>query len=300
MQKVQLEIKNGLEKLNGGSQPSFSDDAVVGGGEKVFSRLVRLKDPVIKTQDGDEIAIIGNIYMMSVAEMLKRLKNNYKTQGVNEFPLIVNKILFERSTQGLSRVGDIDLAKASNDLGNARRIITGYEDLESVVFVRSFDPIEPVEEYSENGYHKSGNGAVLRAIKPPFAVMTSTGAKFELEPGSEVIFSDKRKEEQAVLSLNLMELYAKGVSNKTQQTTGGEKNKELGIALAAIAALSIGIGIGGLISRKLVFLAILLPIGAILAYLRFRSNWGKEIFGYEDVKVVGDAPILCEFLGKLS
>lgn len=65
-------------------------------GGKASVRIVKLLNPKIITTE-TKIEILGQVFLVSVGELKKAIKNRYKTPGQNIFPEVVDDFIFNNS-----------------------------------------------------------------------------------------------------------------------------------------------------------------------------------------------------------
>lgn len=278
------------------SSPSDSSTEKIGG--KASSRVVRLLNPKIITSE-NKIEVMGPVFLLSVAELKKAIKNRYKTPGQNIFPEVVDDFIFKNGTDALNRLSSFDSSQASNDLVNLSRLVKVPSDSEKLVLARRIKPLELVDEYVIDGKHSSGS--FLGSFEPPLVVMTDDGAQFDFENPSDVLGTNKRLEESMSLNMKSIMLIAERVDDNTIQTISGLKHVFLGNTMAVISLICLVIGAFSLIERRLFFFIILFICGIALAVARYLpTSWNREFFGVSEIQVVGNGCTVFKFYGDMA
>ena len=190
-------------------------------GGKASARVVKLRNPKIITGE-NKIEILGSVFLVSIGELKKAIKNRYKTPGQNIFPEVVDDFIFSNSKEALDRLRTFDSAQAASDLVNLSRLVKVPSDSEKVAFISNIKPLELVTEYIVDGKHTSGN--FLGSFDLPMVVMTDDGAQFDFENPSHVVGTNKRLEESMAINMNSIMLLAERVDDNTIQITGGLKH----------------------------------------------------------------------------
>jgi hypothetical protein len=267
-------------------------------GGKASARVIKLRNPKIITTE-NKIEILGPVFLLSVAELKKAIKNRYKTPGQNIFPEVVDDFIFTNSKEALNRLRTFDSAQAASDLVNLARLVKVPSDSEKVVLVGKIKPLELVTEYIVDGKHTSGN--FLGSFDLPLVVMTDNGAQFDFENPSHVVGTNKRVEESMAVNMNSIMLLAERVDDNTIQITGGLKHVGWGNAMAIVSLICLLIGAFSFIEKRLFFFIVLLISGAALAIARYLpTNWNKEFFGMSEIQVVGNAYTVFKFYGEMA
>ena len=124
-------------------------------GGKASARVVKLHNPKIIAAE-NKIEILGSVFLVSVGELKKAIKNRYKTPGQNIFPEVVDDFIFSNDKEALNRLRAFDCAQAASDLVNLARLVKVPSDSEKVVLVGKIKPLELVTEYIVDGKHTSG------------------------------------------------------------------------------------------------------------------------------------------------
>lgn len=153
-------------------------------GGKASARVVKLRNPKIVTTE-NKIEILGPVFLVSIGELKKAIKNRYKTPGRNIFPEVVDDFIFGNSKEALNRLRTFDSAQAASDLVNLSRLVRVPSDSEKVALVSKIKPLELITECIVDGKHTSGN--FLGSFDLPLVVMTDDGAQFDFEPPSHVV-----------------------------------------------------------------------------------------------------------------
>ena len=278
------------------ASPTGLSSGKIGG--KASARVVKLRNPKIITGE-NKIEILGSVFLLSIGELKKAIKNRYKTPGQNIFPEVVDDFIFSNSKEALDRLRTFDSAQAASDLVNLSRLVKVPSDSEKVAFISNIKPLELVTEYIVDGKHTSGN--FLGSFDLPMVVMTDDGAQFDFENPSHVVGTNKRLEESMAINMNSIMLLAERVDDNTIQITGGLKHVGFGNAMAIMSLICLVVGVFSLIEKRLFFFIVLLISGAALAITRYLpTNWNKEFFGISEIKVVGNAYIVFKFYGDMA
>lgn len=279
--------------------PSPSADAAsrrIGG--KASARVMKLFNPKIITQE-NKIEILGPVFLISVAELKKAVKNRYKTPGRNTFPDVVDDFVFKSGMEALGRLSSFDSSDAASDLVNLSRLVKVPSDSEKVALVRRIKPLELVDEYIIDGKHTSGS--FLGSLDLPLAVMTDDGAQFDFEKPSNVVGAGNRVEESMSVNMRSIMMIAERVDDKTIQTTSGLKHVLLGNTMAVVSLIFLLIGAFSLIERRLFFFIILFICGVALAVARYLpTNWNRRFFGVSEVQVIGNGYTVFKFYGDMA
>jgi hypothetical protein len=266
-------------------------------GGKASSRVVKLRNPKIIAAE-NKIEILGPVFLVSVAELKKAIKNRYKTPGQNIFPEVVDDFIFSDS-KDLKRLRNFDSAEATSDLVNLARLVKVPSDSEKVALVSKIKPLELVTEYIVDGKHTSGN--FLGSFDLPLVAMTDNGAQFDFENPSHVVGTNQRLEESMAINMNSIMLLAERVDDNTIQMTGGLKHVGLGNAMAIVSLICLLVGAFSFIEKRLFFFIVLLISGIALAILRYLpTNWNKNFFGISEIQVVGNAYTVFKFYGEMA
>jgi len=267
-------------------------------GGKASARVIKLRNPKIITTE-NKIEILGPVFLLSVAELKKAIKNRYKTPGQNIFPEVVDDFIFTNSKEALNRLRTFDSAQAASDLVNLARLVKVPSDSEKVVLVGKIKPLELVTEYIVDGKHTSGN--FLGSFDLPLVVMTDNGAQFDFENPSHVVGTNKRVEESMAVNMNSIMLLAERVDDNTIQITGGLKHVGWGNVMAIVSLICLLVGAFSFIEKRLFFFIVLLISGAALAIARYLpTNWNKKFFGMSEIQVVGIAYTVFKFYGEMA
>jgi hypothetical protein len=275
--------------------PTDPPSAKIGG--KASARVVRLHNPKIIAAE-NRIEILGPVFLVSIAELKKTIKNRYKTPGQNIFPEIADDFIFNNSNDALNRLRNFDSAQAASDLVNLSRLVRVPSDSGKVALISKIKPLELVTEYIVDGKHTSGN--FLGSFDLPLVVMTDDGAQFDSESPSNIVGTNKRVEESMAINMNRIMLLAERVDDNTIQITGGLKHVALGNAMAIVSLISLLVGAFSFIERRLFFFIVFLIIGAALAIARYLpTNWNKEFFGMSEIQVIGNAYTVFKFYGEI-
>jgi hypothetical protein len=266
-------------------------------GGKASSRVVKIRNPKIIAAE-NKIEIPGPVFLVSVAELKKAIKNRYKTPGQNIFPEVVDDFIFSDS-KDLKRLRTFDSAQATSDLVNLARLVKVPSDSEKVALVSKIKPLELVTEYIVDGKHTSGN--FLGSFDLPLVAMTDNGAQFDFENPSHVVGTNQRLEESMAVNMNSIMLLAERVDDNTIQMTGGLKHVGLGNAMAIVSLICLLVGAFSFIEKRLFFFIVLLISGIALAILRYLpTNWNKNFFGISEIQVVGNAYTVFKFYGEMA
>ena len=267
-------------------------------GGKASARVVKLRNPKIITTE-NKIEILGPVFLVSVGELKKAIKNRYETPGQNIFPDVVDDFIFSNSKEALNRLRAFDSAQASSDLVNLSRLVKVPSDSEKVVLVNKIKPLELVTEYIVDGKHTSGNS--LGSFDLPLVVITDDGAQFDFENPSHVVGTNRRVEESMAINMNSIMLLVERVDDNTIQITGGLRHVGWGNAMAIVSLICLLAGAFSIIEKRLFFFIVLLIIGAALAIARYLpSNWNKRFFGTPEMQVVGNALTVFKFYGDMA
>ena len=267
-------------------------------GGKASARIVKLRNPKIITTE-NKIEILGPVFLVSVGELKKAIKNRYKTPGQNIFPQVVDDFIFNNGKEALNRLRTFDSAQAASDLVNLSRLVKVPSDSEKVVLVSKIKPLELVTEYIVDGKHTSGN--FLGCFERPLVVMTDDGAQFDFETPSHVVGTNQRVEESMAINMNNIMLLVERVDDNTIQITGGLKHVGWGNAMAIVSLICLLAGAFSIIEKRLFFFIVLLIIGAALAIARYLpTDWNKNFFGISEIQVVGNAFTVFKFYGEMA
>jgi hypothetical protein len=262
------------------------------------ARIVKLRNPKIITTE-NKIEILGPVFLVSVAELEKSIKNRHKTPGQNIFPEVVDDFIFSDSKEALNRLRTFDSAQAASDLVNLAKLVKVPSDSEKVVLVSKIKPLELVTEYIVDGKHTSGN--FLGSLDHPLVLMTDNGAQFDFENPSHVVGTNQRVEESMALNMSSIMLLAERVDDNTIQITGGLKHVGWGNAMAIVSLICLLVGAFSFIEKRLFFFMALLIIGAALAIARYLpTNWNRKFFGMSEIQVVGNAYTVFKFYGEMT
>jgi hypothetical protein len=262
------------------------------------ARIVKLRNPKIITTE-NKIEILGPVFLVSVAELEKSIKNRHKTPGQNIFPEVVDDFIFSDSKEALNRLRTFDSAQAASDLVNLAKLVKVPSDSEKVVLVSKIKPLELVTEYIVDGKHTSGN--FLGSLDLPLVLMTDNGAQFDFENPSHVVGTNQRVEESMALNMSSIMLLAERVDDNTIQITGGLKHVGWGNAMAIVSLICLLVGAFSFIEKRLFFFMALLIIGAALAIARYLpTNWNRKFFGMSEIQVVGNAYTVFKFYGEMA
>jgi len=262
------------------------------------ARIVKLRNPKIITTE-NKIEILGPVFLVSVAELEKSIKNRHKTPGQNIFPEVVDDFIFSDSKEALNRLRTFDSAQAASDLVNLAKLVKVPSDSEKVVLVSKIKPLELVTEYIVDGKHTSGN--FLGSLDLPLVLMTDNGAQFDFENPSHVVGTNQRVEESMALNMSSIMLLAERVDDNTIQITGGLKHVGWGNAMAVVSLICLLVGAFSFIEKRLFFFMALLIIGAALAIARYLpTNWNRKFFGMSEIQVVGNAYTVFKFYGEMA
>ena len=267
-------------------------------GGKASARIVKLRNPKIITTE-IKIEILGPVFLVSVGELKKAIKNRYKTPGQNIFPQVVDDFIFSDSKEALNRLRTFDSAQAASDLVNLSRLVKVPSDSEKAALVSKIKPLELVTEYIVDGKHTSGS--FLGSFDLPLVVMTDDGAQFDFENPSHVVGTNQRVEESMAVNMNNIMLLAERVDDNTIQITAGLEHVGLGNAMAIVSLICLLAGAFSIIEKRLFFFIVLLIIGAALASVRYLpTNWNKRFFGTPEMQVVGNALTVFKFYGNTA
>ena len=298
MNEIQT-ISNLIDKeVEAITHPATSDLPSRKIGGRAFARVVKLSSPKIITTE-NKIEILGPVFLVSVGELKKAIKNRYKTPGQNIFPQVVDDFIFSNDKEALNRLRTFESAQAASDLVNLARLVRVPSDSEKVVLVSKIKPLELVSEYIIDGKHASGN--FLGSLDLPLVVMTDSGAQFDFESPSNVVGTNQRVEESMALNMNSIMLLAERVDDNTIQITGGLKHVGWGNAMAIMSLICLIVGAFSFIEKRLFFFIVLLICGSALAIARYLpTNWNKEFFGMSEIEVVGNACTVFKFYGDMA
>ena len=267
-------------------------------GGKASSRVVKLQNPKIITQE-NKIEIMGPVFLISLSELKKAIKNRYKTPGRNIFPEVVDDFVFKNGMDAISRLSSFDSTQAASDLVNLSRLVKVPSDSEKLAIVKRIKPFELVDEYIIDGRHTTGS--FLGRFDLPIVIMTDDGAQFDFENPSDVVGTNKRLEESMSLNMKSIMLIAERVDDNTIQTTSGLKHVLLGNTMAAVSLICLLIGAFSLIERRLFFFIVLFICGVALAVARYLpTSWNREFFGVSELQVVGNGYIVFKFYGDMA
>ncbi len=298
MNEIQ-EISNLIDKeIHAITLASASDlpSGKIGG--KASARVLKLRNPKIITVE-NKIEILGLVFLVSVAELKKAIKNRYKTPGQNIFPEVVDEYIFSNGKDALNRLRTFDSAQAASDLVNLARLVKVPSDSEKVALVSKIKPLELVSEYIVDGKHTSGS--FLGSFDLPLVVMTDNGAQFDFENPSTVVGTNNRVEESMAINMNSIMLLAERVDDSTIQITGGLKHVGWGNAMAIVSLICLLVGAFSFIEKRLFFFITFLISGAALAIARYLpTNWNREFFGVSEIQVVGNAYTVLKFYGDMA
>ncbi|MCJ7445941.1 MAG: hypothetical protein MUO26_15710 [Methanotrichaceae archaeon] len=294
---IDARIKEGMEKVAKPSPEEFPTGEVAAASLNSFSRLIQLKHPNIIIE-GKLIVIQSTVLLLSVSELLKHIKNRYKTPGENIFPRVVDEFILEGKTNALRKLSDFDVAKASRELTLLRQVVNNPSQRIGVIFIKSIDPLELVTEFIEDGSHKSSD--ILGVLYPPLAVITQDGAEFKCETPSEIRTSDGRQMEDTILRTDNLAMTVSKVDDGVIDVTSGDLHTIQANLLTIAAIVFFVVGLLSFDVRRFLFFGIGIVISFALAYLRFWSQWSKTYFGIPQRAVVGNAPMNVKFYASLS
>jgi hypothetical protein len=278
------------------SSNQTSDTVVTRVGGKAFVRVAKINNAKVVTAENNGIEVLGVATLISVAELVKAVKNRFRTPGENIFPQIVDDYLYKNQREALVRLVGFDTAQVTNDLANLARLVQIPSDLEKMALVRSIKPLALVDEYTIDGKGLSGN--ILGSFDLPVAVMTDGGVEFEFGGASNVVSNPQRAEQSMGISMSHIMMLVERVENNTVQAVGGLKNVNLGNAMAVLSFALIIIGMVSLIERKLFLFVVFLLIGIAMALFKFvPSGWNRELFGTPELRVYGNSYTVFRFYG---
>ncbi len=276
--------------------PSNVASSRIGG--KASSRAVKLFNPKIITEE-NKIEILGPVFLISVAELKKSLKNRYKTPGKNIFPEVVDDYVYKNGMDAMSRLSSFDSGQAASDLVNLSRLVKVPSDAEKIALVRRIKPLELVDEYIIDGKHTTGS--FLGSLDLPLVVMTDDGAQFDFESPSNVVGMGRRAEESMSANMKSIMMIAERVDDNTIQTTSGLEHVLLGNTMAVVSLICLLIGAFALIERRLFFFIILFICGVALAVARYLpTSWNRGFFGVAETHVIGNGYTVFKFYGDLA
>lgn len=295
IQEISSLLDRELEAIKHSSPSDLATEKI---GGKASSRVVKLLNPKIITSE-NRIEVMGTVFLLSVAELKKAIKNRYKTPGQNIFPEVVDDFVFKNGMDALSQLSSFDSSQAASDLVNLSRLVKVPSDSEKLVLARRIKPLELVDEYIIDGRHTSGS--FLGSFDLPLVVMTDDGAQFDFENPSDVMGANKRLEGSMSLNMKSVMLIVERVDDNTIQTTRGLKHVLLGNAMAVFSLICLLIGAFSLIERRLFFFILLFICGVGLAVARYLpTSWNKEFFGVSEIQVVGNGYTVFKFYGDMA
>ncbi|MDD1742544.1 MAG: hypothetical protein LUQ47_04340 [Methanotrichaceae archaeon] len=297
MEEIETKIKQGMEKVAEPSSDDFLAGEVAAASLNAFSRLVQLKHPKVIVE-GKFFAIQSTVFLLSVSELLKHIKNRYKTPGENIFPRVVDEFIFEGKPNALQKLRDFEIAKASRDLVLLGKVINNHSQRSGLIFIKNIDPLELVTEFMEDGSHKSSD--ILGVLYPPLAIITQDGAEFKCESPSTIITSDGRQMEDVILRAENLAMTISEVEDSIIDMTSGDKHPIQANLIAIAAIIFFVIGLLSLDVRRFLIFGIGIVIALALAYMRFWSLWSRTYFGIPQMSVVGNAPMKTKFYASLS
>jgi len=297
LEEIEAKINEGMEKVANPSPEYFSNGEVAAASLNAFSRIIQMKHP--KVVVGSKLITIQSaVFLLSVSELLKHIKNKYKTPGENIFPRVVDEFILEGKQNAMVKLSDFDIAKASRDLTLLRQVVNNSSQRSGVILVKKIDPLELVTEFVEDGLHKSSD--ILGVLYPPLAIISQDGAEFKCESPSEIMTSDERKMGDPILRAKNLALLVSDIEDGIIDTTIGDKHAIQANMMTIAAILCFTIGLLSLDIRRFLIFGIGLIISSALAYLRFGSKWGKTYFGIPQMTAVGNAPMKMKFFASLS
>jgi len=274
----------------------ISDAVVTRVGGKALTRVVKINNAKVVTAENNGIEVLGISTLISVAELVKAVKNRYRTPGENIFPQIVDDYLYKNQREALARLTGFDTTQVTNDLANLARLVQIPSDLEKMVLVRNIKPLTLIDEYIIDGKGSSGN--ILGSFDLPAVVMSDDGAQFDFEGASNVVSRPQRAEQSMGIKMSHLMMVVDRVENNTIQAVGGLKNVNLGNAMAVLSFVLIIIGMVAFIERKLFLFIVFLLVGAVMALFKFvPSDWNRELFGTPELKVYGNSYVVSRFYG---
>jgi hypothetical protein len=295
IQEISYLMDKELEAIALASPSDFPSRRI---GGKASARAIKLRNPKIVTTE-NKIEILGTVYLVSIAELGKSIKNRYKTPGQNTFPEIVDGFIFSDRKEALNRLRNFDSASAAADLVNLARLVKVPSDLGKVVIVGKIKPLELVNEYVLDGKHVSGN--FLGSFDLPLVAMTDDGAQFDFENPSQVIGTNHRVEESMAINMKNIMLLVERVDDNTIQITRGLKHVVLGNAMAILSLICLLAGALFIIEKRLFFFIVFLIIGAALAGARYLpTDWNRRFFGMPEIQVIGNGLTVFKFYGDMA
>lgn len=299
-QKLNLEIQQFFEKLKEKTDTSIFGIGMVADND-AQTTFIKLRNPVIETPE-HRIVILGTVYAVSLLECKKAVQSRYTTPGVNRFPKIVEDMLRTGGSSELGRIGRIDdevMRAIRTEVRTLQRIYVGGEKSERIAFLTSVDPILSISEYAIDGRHTSGVPLksqliplIIKAERAEMAFTSTAGMKV----------SDLRVEQRGVIDLIGPKFEIKGVQDNIIITKSVGRER-IGDFITIIAIINLGIGAVLSLLRRGRFLEISLPLlfsAAVLLWLRYFSEWGKEYFAPSEIGIEGEAPMEMRFIGELA
>lgn len=271
----------------------------IAAGPEAQTTLLELMNPIIQTPE-HRIQIFGKVYLASTTECIKVLSARYVTPRVNLFPKIVKDILEKGTSKDLSKLSNLDLRDATKEIQSLERIFIASTKNSSVCFLQNVDPLTDITEYIIDGKHTSG--IPLKAISCPLTI-TSDGAKFSFSSSEGVKISDGRLEKNMIIDLISPEIIVNSVSDNVSVNNSGKNKVRLADTMTILAILLLGLGVGGIFTRKLILMEIGFIIGiggALLFWIRFYSSWALSNLGPSEINIKGEAPMEVSFSGELS
>jgi hypothetical protein len=297
LEEIETRIEQGMEKVAEPSSDDFKNGEVVAASLNAFSRLIQLKHPKIIVED-KFFAIQSTVFLLSVSELLKHIKNRYKTPGENIFPRVVDEFIFEGKTNALQKLREFDIAKATRDVVLLGKVINNQMQRSGLILIKNIDPLEFVTEFVQDGSLKSSD--ILGVLYPPVAIITQDGAEFKCESPSKIKTSDGRQMEDAILRAENLAMTITKIEDSIIDMTSGDKHPIQANMMTIAAIIFFVIGLLSLDFRRFLFFGIVIVFSLALAYMRFWSLWSRTYFGIPQMSVVGNAPMKMKFYASLS
>lgn len=111
LEEIEAKISEGMEKVANPSPEYFLNGEVAAASLNAFSRIIQLKHP--KVIVGSKLITIQSVVLLlSVSELLKHIKNKYKTPAENIFPHVVDDFIFEGKQNALAEIKRLRYCKS--------------------------------------------------------------------------------------------------------------------------------------------------------------------------------------------
>ncbi|MFA5013726.1 MAG: hypothetical protein WC520_04185 [Candidatus Paceibacterota bacterium] len=245
--------------------------------------IMELSDVTVFTP-GQTVRTSGRVFILSTAELVKRIKTRYATRsGRNEFPDIVDEYLAGKNVS-LNGLSNADSRNATEDL---RGLSYVYRNGQGLAVVAEIEPnIVPVRDYSVNdGFPTT---VPLKEFNLP-GIINGQGYLYSIGSSSGP-YRDK---------LMNFDIIVKGVNNDIATMPRGKNYSKYADALSVIGIILVLVGAWGMAAKgKLWEIGLpALVLGGILLYLRFLSPWGVEKFSAPPEEIEGNSSLIVDAIG---